>query len=52
MVKNKVKCYYALEPKKLHEKVQQKADNLLASMPELLALASANGDATQVQIFE
>lgn len=52
MVKNKVKCYYALEPKKLHEKVQQKADNLLASMPELLALASANGNATQVQLYE
>ena len=52
MVKNKVKCYYALEPKKLHEKVQQKADNLLASIPELLALASSNGDTTQIQLFE
>ena len=48
--KNKVKSYYALEPKRLQEKIQKRADDLLASMPELLALT--NWQQTSVQLYE
>lgn len=50
VTKNKVKSYYALEPKRLQEKIQKRADDLLASMPELLALA--NWEQTSVQLYE
>jgi len=38
ITKNKVNNYTALDPRELHEKVQNKANNLLANIPELLAL--------------
>ena len=52
VIKNKVKSYYALEPKKLYEKIQQRTDELLASMPELLALAANSGEKMSVQLYE
>ena len=38
ITKNKVNNYTALDPRELHEKVQNKANDLLANIPELLAL--------------
>lgn len=52
IVKNKVKSYYALDPQKLWKMIQQKADELLASMPELLALAANSGEKMSVQLYE
>ena len=52
VTKNKIKNYYALDPKKLHEKIQNKADELLASMPEFLALAANSGEKVSVQLYE
>lgn len=52
VIKNKVKSYYAIDPKALHEKIQQKADELLANMPELLALAAKWWEKMSVQLYE
>lgn len=52
VVKNKVKSYYALDPKAIHEKIQEKADKLLSSMPELLALAAKSWEKMSVQLYE
>ena len=52
ITKNKIKCYYALEPQKLYKKIQQRSEELLASMPELLALAANSGEKMSVQLFE
>ena len=52
IVKNKIKSYYAIEPKKMYEKLQHRVDDFLASMPELLALASSNGEKMSVQLYE
>lgn len=52
VVKNKVKSFYALDPQKLWKMIQQKTDELLASMPELLALAANSGEKMSVQLYE
>lgn len=52
VTKNKIKSYYALDPKALHEKMQEKADKLLANMPELLALAAKWWERMSVQLYE
>ena len=52
IVKNKIKSYYAIEPKKMYEKLQHRVDDFLASMPELLALASSSWEKMSVQLYE
>lgn len=52
ITKNNVNNYTALDPRELHEKVQKKADNLLANIPELLALIPKNWWKMSVNLYE
>jgi len=52
IVKNSVNNYTALDPRELHEKAQKKADNLLANIPELLALIPKNWWKMSVNLYE
>ena len=52
ITKNNVNNYTALDPRELHEKVQNKADNLLANIPELLALIPKFWWKMSVKLYE
>lgn len=50
--KNNVNSYTALDPRELHEKAQKKVDNLLANIPELLALIPKTWWKMSVNLYE
>lgn len=48
ITKNKIKNYYALDPKKLYDIIQKRTDELFESMPELVALSQSNWEKMSV----